>query len=394
MNTPVAAHPHEMDIPLPRRPGAAPGIFLMVLVQLSAAPPPVGAQEAFAGWRFMDDAFADLWFHGLSMVGYFGFGPMPLYDPGYANRMRRERAAAGAGPTTLEQGAPRFLTAFHRDEAFEVFHFVPLYFRGAGRSEALEALRAVARAGNGVPPLRGRGRVGATAVAAVLTRPDQRRVLGEFLAALEHEWRAVVQPRRMRDAQRREHLIRALQSRWDEAYARPLEPYLSRESLTAGTVIVVPGLGREGRFLQGDPQRSGWSVVAAGIHGEGEEAVEGTLSSVVRELCFPVVRRAMAAFEPRLPDRATAARVSDLAATRCGELLIEDAAPELAAAYRDRFGIPPGGSTGTFLSTSRLSAAVAALERPLDSAIQRELNRSPDGRRDSPLRFGRQGRKE
>ncbi|MFQ5538143.1 MAG: hypothetical protein ACE5GJ_11925 [Gemmatimonadota bacterium] len=342
----------------------------------------------------MDDAFADLWFHGLAMVGYFGFGPMPLYDPGYANRMRRERAAAGTGPTTLEQASARFLTTFQSDEAFEVLHFVPLYFRGAGRSEALEALRAVARAGEGIPALDGPGRAGAAAVAAVLTRPDQRRVLGEFLAALEGEWRTVVQPRRMRDAQRRGHLIQALQSRWDEAYARRLAPYLSREGLTVGTVIVVPGLSREGRFLHGDPQRRDWSVVAAGIHGEGEAAVEGTLSSVVRELCFPVVRRAIAAFESRLPDRPTASRVNDLAATRCGELLIEDAAPELAAAYRDRFGIPPGGSAGKFLSTSRLSAGVAALESSLDTAIQRELNRNPDGRRDSPPRFGRQGRKE
>ena len=43
-------------------------------------------------WRFTDDAFADLWFHGLAVVGVYGFGPLPLYDASYALDARRARA--------------------------------------------------------------------------------------------------------------------------------------------------------------------------------------------------------------------------------------------------------------------------------------------------------------
>ena len=124
------------------------------------APAPSGAQVA-GGWSFQDDAFAELWFHGLAVIGLHGFGTLPLYDPTYALAVREERAGAGLAPTPLERQRATFLAAFQGDDAFEVVHFVPLYLAGADPEAALRALRTVAALPPGTPDTEGATRLGA-----------------------------------------------------------------------------------------------------------------------------------------------------------------------------------------------------------------------------------------
>ena len=331
---------------------------------------PLAAQED-ATWSFEDDAFADLWFHGLATLGLHGFGAMPLYDPGYAGAIRTERVAAGLNPTPLEVRRGELLAEIRRDEAFEILHFVPLYFKGASRADALQTLADVAGTEEGVPEMSARTRLGGSVVATTLAQPRQRRILGLLVETLEAEWDQVVEPRRVRDSAKRDRNSAALEARWLQSWSPHLSGFLRAEELLGVSVLFVGALGREGRFLERDPSNAGRALVAVGL--KGTDDLDGALGSVLRELCYPTVRRAFTPFERRFSDRVDASRASDLAATRCGELLLEAHAPTRVAAYRVRFGLPAKGTGPGFLSASGRMPGTAAWEGALDEALRREL---------------------
>jgi hypothetical protein len=168
---------------------------------------------------------------------------------------------------------------------------------------------------------------------------------------------------------------------WSEAVQGSLAAFLAREGLIGGRVIVTPAVGPEGRFLDIE----GVSVVVVGASaGADPGAVVG---AVVRELCYPAVRRALGPYEGRFEDRATISDVSDRVATRCGALLLEAHVPELAAAYRSRFGATTSGAA--FLSAAGFRPSVAALEGQLEAALRRELELDQGGVRAGPGPVGR-----
>lgn len=346
---------------------------------VSGSPTPLAAQTP-QRWTFQDDAFADLWFHGLAVVGFYGFGPLPLYDPGYGRAVRQERNAAGLPSTLLERDRQSLLESFRRDDAFELFHFLPLYFHGAGRTASLSALKALAATRRGAPDTPEAARFGTTVVAGLLVDTGERRVLGTYVGDLDQEWRDVVAPRRARDSASRDRRLATLQQAWNEEWAPALAPFLESEGLSGGTVVVVPALGAEGRFLDRDPGGSAGPLVILGAPA-GDETGAATLSSLVRELCYPTVRRVFASFEARFDDRIEASRASDLTATRCGELLLERRAPAQVPAYRARFGLPARGMGRAFLSAFGHVPGAAAWEGDLERALLRELNLEPDGAR-------------
>jgi hypothetical protein len=342
---------------------------------LSPATPAWGQSDA--GWSFENDAFADLWFHGLAVLGLHGFGPMPLYDPAYTLASRAQRSDAGLNPTPLEEGRAEFLALFQRDQSFEILHFVPLYFGGASVDASLKALSDVASTTEGVPDFSAETRLGGSVVASVLSHAAQRRTLGTFLEALSIEWRQVVAPRRQRSAAARRALVGQLEDRWRRDWTAPLAGFLAAEGFEAGSAVAVEALGSEGRFLENHPARPGHPLVAVGL-AQDDSGLDGALSSLVREMCYPAVRRAFGPFEGRFEDRVDASRASDLAATRCGELLLEEHAPDKVAVYRARFGLPREGNGPGFLSTSGNLTGVAAWEGQLEAALLRELNLDPD----------------
>jgi hypothetical protein len=320
-------------------------VGLACLVITLAAVPPLPAQDATDGpsvqWSLVSSDFADLWFGGLAQVGFMGFDSVPLYDAAYASGVRGHKVAQGVGQTLLDRDADGLRIMFEADPAFEVLHFVPVYFAGVGRAETLDALEAIAESPSGIPDAPSTGsRFGTTAVATVLTERDQREILGEFVAALRDDWTLYLRSALDEDAAARDASLARLRARWDEAYAPYLADYLTQQHLEYGIAIVSPTLGREGRFFQGDPANSADNIVAVGVAG-WETSPDRALSGVVPELCFPVVRRAFAEVEAQFDDRLQAARASDEAATRCGEMLLEAHAAHLLPTYREAF---PGGS--------------------------------------------------
>jgi len=328
------------------------------------APTLVQADVAEAGgWRVVSSPFADLWYHGLAVVGFHGFGPHPLYDVAYGRRAVRERPES---PLAVE--GPGILSALEQDPAFELLHFIPVYLVDAGPREALDGLRRVAgtRPGSDVEvtgPLGSRLQL----VARALPQASQRAVLGRLVDALAQEWSQGMAGAVSAGADARAEQLTRLEERWRDTFEPALGEYLGSHGLKGGRIVATPALGLEGRFFQGDLRDPEDNVVVLGFSRDDANA-DAVLAPVVRELCFPAVRAAFEFVKDRYLDRVAASRASDAAATRCGELLLEALLPGSLPAYRNRFGLQ--GPTASAWS----SLPDPAEGRAWDEALMRALN--------------------
>lgn len=334
----------------------------------------VGAQEsAEAGqtsWRVLPLPHVDLWYHGLAVTGFDGAGPDPLYDPSYAPRVRELQEELGVYPSDLDRDAPRFLAAFQSDSAFELLHFVPLYFASAGPDRMLDALAQVAETGEASveDPV---AQFGASIVAQLLPEDRQRDVLLEFTRALSEDWAAWFQDGWTRSVLDRRVDLAELQSAWDQRFAGPLRPYLERHQLDQGALIVSPQVGLEGRLFSGSPTDRTDNLVVVHLPAPSEP-MGAALHYAVREMCFPSARAAMEAAGSMPADRMAASARSTRAAVRCGELLLERLAPAEAAAYRRSF--VPATAAATDAATREALHRAYPLDAGLEAALVAEID--------------------
>ncbi|HEX9894937.1 MAG TPA: hypothetical protein VGA78_13490 [Gemmatimonadales bacterium] len=310
----------------PLRPRRRVASARLALLWLAVAVP---AAAQAPRWSVRSSPAADLWFHGLAVIGFTGFGELPLYAPDYAASVAKDKAARGV-VTELDRRAPYFRTEFARDSAFEVLHFLPLYFPASEPGALLEALGQVAKDDAGQKTQPGSAeRFGAAAVAAALPTAAERRVLGELTAALDGEWRhwyRGVDTLAGKDA--RQERVGEFERAWLPLEAA-LGPYLNRYRLTGGIILLTPAVGPDGRLFEGNPGAASDNVLAIAVQPPAADAV----FFAVRELCYPAVRRAISA--ARLPDtdRVTGERLSGRAAVRCGRMLLARYAPDAVTGY-------------------------------------------------------------
>lgn len=360
----------------------------LVVLILSMIGAPVAAHGAGADgsvgqahrpndWSVERDPFADLWFHGLAVVGFDGFGAIPLYDPEYGWAVAAHRASLG-GPTPLESARGRILAGFAADPSFELLHFVPLYLSGAPDDVALNVLGRLGEHDTVHESHQGeRGSLQRTAAALAAAFPSDRHrsVLRDFVALLATERPVLAR------FDRATIDLSAVRSAWTALTSGPLGAFLADEGMHDGRIIVTPALGLEGRYLDTDEG----GVVAVGATSQSDpRAVAG---AALRELCYPVVRRVMAPFEHRLGDRARLATASHHVASRCAARLLGAHAPDFLPAYRERFGT--SATDAGFLSVPGLGPDAATLMREMDRALMRELHLDQDGSRGDPRPVGR-----
>jgi hypothetical protein len=284
---------------------------------------PLQAQAPRGAWVVRRDAAADLWFHGLALAGAHGFGSLPLTDPGYAARVRA--AKAGAPVSRLDRAVDGFRAAFAADSAFEVLQFVPVWMPLVDHRSVAAAMRRVAEQGPAaVPGLAPRERLAAAAIAGTLTTSAQRRVLAEFVEALESEWTVFLETWRTRGTADAD--VGVAEARWS-AISAAIAPYLRSQRLEGGLLLVSPALGPDGRLFEGAREDPGDAVIAVQLPPGGGDAAYLAL----REVCFPAVRRVAA--------ESVAGRVADErsrgnAAVHCGAMLLDRYLPDDAAGYR------------------------------------------------------------
>ena len=287
---------------------------------------------AGAAWRFATSPALDLWFHGLALIGFDGFGTAPLYDPGYAARVRDEKAATRTAVSRLQSDAARFREAFEQDSAFEVLHFIPLALPLRDPASLIRVLRSVARGRLADASADPGVRAVTQALAAALPEPAQRKALGDFLDAIEEEWRTWLRVRLEAGAAEGAARAARAQEAWNARVQPELAGWLKAGALDGGMVLLTATLGSEGRFSEGDPSNPSDNLAVVRDAAEADVIV-----AVLREICYPAVRRAIARAGASFPDRVTATRISDLAATRCGAWLAARVAADIAVRYEERF---------------------------------------------------------
>ena len=346
---------------------------LTLLAGVSLGAEAGSAQAAFAGWQFTSLPHANLWFHGMALVDPVGPGPNPLYDPAYPNEVRKAKEGAGVGQTALDARLGYFRAAFRGDPAFEVLHFLPLYFAEAGRSEVFAALKLLAATGEGLPRAQSRNTgFGIAAVGSVLTTQSQRSVLGEFALALEEEWDAFFEAHWREGASRREQIQASLQDTWQKNYSPALGSFLAGAEMSGGLAALVPALGPEGRIFGGSPENPTDNVMALSAPTDPGNASEAVYS-MLRELSFPLVRRAIestgGATGNRNEDESLAAR----AAIRCGALVLEMFRPDDLNAYQQFFLSQAGRSTPAVEAIQSAFQEVYPLDANLEEALREEI---------------------
>jgi hypothetical protein len=299
-----------------------------VLALPAAAQVTPDQRAAEQGWAVRASPAVDLWFHGLAVVG-FGLDELfQLYHPEYVEQVRRAKEEAGLYPTPLDSLAAELLEEMEKEPEFGALHFAPLHFPDASRDEMFRALMAVAqRELRQEDVYAASTRTGIRWASGVFRDGGHRDVLEQFLELLEQEWEIFFEDYWERVIAADSARYREIQAAWSATVEPALAPLLEPRRLDAGTILVSPALGPEGRLETGSAFRRLDNVVAVWAPpGGGPDA---TVFGIVRELCFAVVPRAVRAsgaeeMPPELASRA---------AVRCGALVLDAHEPGLVAGY-------------------------------------------------------------
>jgi hypothetical protein len=270
------------------------------------------------------------------VVGYDGYGPLTLYNARYAERVHDAKARAHIA-TALDRRVTDFRKALGADSAFEILHFLPLYFVGQEPTLVLAALRAAIRESpRGVH----QSSLASTAsvIAAALPTRQERVVFASLLDAVDDEWTTFVRADRSAHMADDRRTLNDLQSTWNDRFARSLDDYLSMVGINRGTILVSPAVGGEGRIIR----EPGGTVIVAVSSGVGVAGESAALLRVVRELAFPLLDQLRAPLVTSTT-RVGAARERDAAAVRAGAIILDAVDKPLAAEYRRLFLDAIGG---------------------------------------------------
>jgi hypothetical protein len=309
----------------------------------------------------------------MALVDPVGPGPNALYDPGYPNEVRKAKQVVGVSATPLDNRLEAFRGAFRHESAFEVLHFLPLYFPHAGRTEVFTALRLLSETEEGIPRApSARTAFGMAAVGSVLTTPGQRRILGELVQALEDEWNGFFGAFWQGGTGTREGSLATLQSAWRTSFGPALEPFLDGVGMTGGSVYLVPAIGLEGRIFGGSPQIPGDNVLVVSAPA-GPETHREAVFRMLRELSFPLVRRAMEKADASVGGRVSDESLAAWAAVRSGAFILEAYHPEATTSYQQFFLSQAGRSVPTDAEVQAAFEEAFPLNAELGHALKEEV---------------------
>lgn len=291
---------------------------------------PIPAYAQSPEWTVTMSAPADAWFHALAVVGFQGFGPLDFYDVRYAATVREIKRLSGQPPSLLDRKVRYFRDRFAADSAFEVLHFVPLHFLGSDVESMLAALAAAADGGGRAQP-DGQAQRAAQAIIRTLGGGNRRQLMREFVEAVDDEWRGFLRDHSHARAASLDARVALVRRRWNEDYAPSLRQTMASAGVSRGTVVLSPALGAEGRIFEAGDR----TVVAVALAAAGSDA-NAEPQAIVRELCFPLLRRA----PPPIAfgrDRVTMERMNSARAVGCGAITIARVSASLRLPYEQRY---------------------------------------------------------
>ena len=334
-------------------------ISLGLSLLVAALAPRTARGQDVARWTVRHDPLVELWFDGLARAGLPRYGTFGLYATD---------VAPPAPASALARVAPALRAGVASDSAYDLLHFVPLWFVGERPEAVLAALHAALTPGTQptVPRIAQR----AAAVAGAFRTPAQRALVRDFVDALDEEWRTTPRPHGPGAAAT---TLATLQRRWNEELGPALSPFLVGTRRTDGVILPVAALGFEGRIVR--PADGSRTIVAVARGAPGDTTAP--LLAAVHELAFALLDR-VPALEPAAAndgrDRFAAQRERDVAALRGGAMLLEQLAPGWVAPYRRLFS---GGVETSAERFAQLFPLAPTTERALRAAIADVTARQP-----------------
>jgi hypothetical protein len=316
----------------------------------------------------------DLWLHGFALL-VDDTARVPIFRRGYREAVRARRARANV-LTQLDAERDRLRQRLAANPALALnAQFVALAF------PSWEMLRASAEAvvQAGGDPRRARDEQTAGVIqflGSVFATASDREWLRLFVAALEDERTRYYRQEWVALQRERAAALAAADSVW-QRQARPrLQGFLSGTRQTGGELVLSPVIGGEGRTQQGGtrsnlivvafPERAADAAEASWV--AAHELVGAVVGSVVADNTSPADQRA------GLADRYVSA-----GQVRGGYLLLQRAAPDLAAGYARFYlreagvALPAAGGEGAAL------AAAFPLPAALLDAIRRQIEQVQGG---------------
>jgi hypothetical protein len=305
----------------------------------------------------------DLWYHGLAVVGFDQAEGLPLYSPGYADRVKQAKQDQGVYPTPLDELAAELLEDLGEDRAFQEFHFLPLYFPTSDRAGMLAAVRAVAERRVNESTVGPDTRSGARWASGAFEEGSQRRVLRRFVEALEQEWDTFYAGYWEREVAIDRATVDALEREWNGELAPAVSDFLGEQGLRAGIVLLSSVLGPEGRLIPGNAFRGIADAVA--VWSPGWTDVDASLYSILREMCFSIVDGSV--INPATVRRGDPQIISGRAAIRCGALLVQRHARSRLGHFQAAFLRAAGADTIAADTAAEFTEAFQVPSRVLEA---------------------------
>jgi hypothetical protein len=329
--------------------------------------PSAAAQPAVA-WPVRTREHVDLWLHGFALV-VDDTARVPIFRRGYRDAMRARRSRANV-LTQLDAERDRLRQRLAANPSLALnAQFIALAF------PSWDVLRSAATAfvQAGGNPQRARDQQTAGAIqflAQTFATASDREWLRVFVAALEDERARFYHQEWLALQRDRAAALAAADSVWQRSARPRLQRFLSGTQQNGGELLVSPVIGGEGRTQQGGtrsnvlvvafPERPADAADASYV--AAHEVVGALVGSAVADNTSPADQRA------GLADRYVSA-----GQVRAGYLLLQRAAPDLAAGYA-RFYLreaglaaPAGGGEAAAL------AAAFPLPTPILDTITRQL---------------------
>jgi hypothetical protein len=332
--------------------------------------PAVGraAESRQPRWSVRSRPQVDLWYHGLATIGAEREELVPPYNRDYAEEIRQAKRERGVAATRLDSLTDYFRSEFGSKRELQFFDQLPLYFQDATPEQMLTALRAVAdRQVYRRDKVSPEALAGAAVVAQIFTRANLRRVLKRYVEALEEEWQIFYREYWDQTTAANSGRRSDLDEFWATSVAPRLDDFLAERWLDAGTILVSPAVGPDGRLFIGDPDnREDNQVVVWSPTGSSSRQ---PAYHVIKEVCHSVVT---AALDELVDENRQTRPLRMTAAVRCGALVLDKYAPILSAGYRRAMmeGVGVAGS-----ATVRRFEQQFALEPEILTALIDEIGR-------------------
>jgi hypothetical protein len=312
-------------------------------------------------WPVLTRSHVDLWLHGYAML-LRDTSAVPVFRRGYRDQIQSRKSQRNI-TTLLDANRERLQARLGLSPSIFNGQFAPLYF-----ASFADMQRAISLF------LQAEGNPGATndatlrqyflVLASSYPAAADREWLRLFTESLEDERRRFYQEYWTAEHGARLNLVRATDSLWQGTYRPKLQRFLNNTQQENGEFILALTLGGEGRTVNFSSRQN--AVAATMPEADPREAIYVLAHEVVSSIVTTAVNDNTTPTEQRA---GVAGRYITTGTVRAGAMLLQRAAPELAAGYT-RYYL---GQAGQSLSGDLSARLVAAF--PLPEAIRAAIDR-------------------